>query len=231
MAKRALLVAPGNVYSTILSGYYEPLTFSGFNIERINRKLINKQWTVTTFQDEQATIANVESFFSKSAANDEVLFYYSGHGDVFSGPEADGKDEVLVLYDKKLENATLRRRLVDFSLTDDRLTEIIQSHIDNHINFNLVLDCCHAGGMVDNMEAKFRSEPRFTIFAGSTERSLAFADMNSSFFTEALLMAANATSKLQDMRQSTVKYLKQLFIEQRSVIQFDPSLNNNDNFI
>ena len=82
MAKMALLVAPGNVYATILSGSYEPLKFSGFNIERINKKLLNKNWEVTIFQDEQSTLGNVEAFFKQSlllGPKDEVLFYYSGH--------------------------------------------------------------------------------------------------------------------------------------------------------
>jgi hypothetical protein len=196
MRKKALLVAPGNVYQTILRGEYTPLGFSGFNIERLNAKLILKKWETLTLPDQQATRKNVDSFFKKTINDqpDEVLLYFCGHGDFTRDTGTDeaagAGDEFLILYHEDLERRIGRVAALKFGLPDNELTSIIDEHLKKDIHVTLVLDCCHAGGMVDKLEVFSSQAPSFDFFASSTEETHSFARSDNSFLTEANLIAS-----------------------------------------
>src|SRR6185295_8848105 len=102
---------------------------------------------ITVLRDEQATrdgiLAAMESLVQRAGKNDEVVFFYSGHGsqqtDGPEGDEADGLDETLVPYDGG------RLPYPNRDITDDeiylwllRLTAVTPF-------VTLIFDCCHAG--------------------------------------------------------------------------------------
>lgn len=90
--------------------------------------------------NDQATLANVESgldwLFGNAAADDRLVFYFSGHG--FQVQRGDNLDEVLCLYDE--------------FLFDDTLSNKTQSLPPG--TFTLVSDSCHSGGMYKVFEVE-----------------------------------------------------------------------------
>lgn len=105
---------------------------------------------ITVLRDEQATrdgiLAAMESLVRKAGREDEVVFFYSGHGsqqtDGDEADEADGLDETLVPFDGG------RLPYPNRDITDDeiylwllRLTAITQF-------VTLIFDCCHAGTLL-----------------------------------------------------------------------------------
>jgi hypothetical protein len=237
MKKKALLVAPGNVYQTILRGEYTPLGFSGFNIERLNTKLILKKWETLTLPDQQATRKNIDTFFKKTIVDqpDEMLLYFCGHGDFTRDGGTDEAatkgDEFLILYHEDLERRIGRAAALKFGLPDNELTDIIEEHLKKNIQITLVLDCCHAGGMIDNLEVFSSQTLSFDFFASSTEETLSFARSDTSFFTEALLMASNESRRLGELKEKTEKNLKDLRRTQACVIRLNQTRINQPNFL
>ncbi|MBT1685572.1 caspase family protein [Fulvivirgaceae bacterium PWU37] len=240
MEKQALLVAPGNVYKTLQRGWYTPLSFSGFNVERMNRKLVDKNWSIQCLQDEKATKENVLQFFDKPALSRsrEILFYYCGHGD-FSSVDGQGEsgsnipDEFLVLYHQRLEfrAGNIGAAFRDFFLTDDELTGIVQDILNREVALTVILDCCHAAGMIDRAEQFIVGDAPMALFASSTEEERSFANSDTSFFTEALLMASGESTQLAGLRQKTQENLRRLLPRQESIILFNRTQNHKLNFI
>ena len=117
---------------------------------------------ITVLRDEQATrdgiLAAMESLVQRAGKNDEVVFFYSGHGsqqtDGDEADEADGLDETIVPHDGG------RLPFPNRDITDDeiylwllRLTAVTPF-------VTLIFDCCHAGTMLrDAFAGKSRSVP------------------------------------------------------------------------
>jgi hypothetical protein len=95
--------------------------------------------------DSDATLASVEAgldwLFAGAAADDRLVFYYSGHG--YQARRGDSLDEVLCLYDQFLFDDALSQR-----------TQALPPGV-----FTLISDSCHSGGMykimagVDGMDS------------------------------------------------------------------------------
>jgi hypothetical protein len=240
MANKALLVAPGDTYATMLQSRYIPLRFSPINIDRLNAKLISKGWEVVSLQNEEATKGNIENFLERTqtlSANEEVLFYFSGHGARSAGAgineNGEPNDEFLVLYDPALQTSDPTQSPEPFSLKDNDITDLVREHLSRGIAFNLILDCCFSGGMIDNIASLLKDESLFTFFAGSTEErpSLFSRIRNISFFTEAILTASNCSTTLGQLKDFTEHYLLQLYPPQRCQINFSDNNRGKASFM
>jgi hypothetical protein len=236
MTKAALLLAPGDIYQTILQGRYVPLGFSAQNVERLNGKLIDKGWTVTSLQNEEATRNRVMEFLQDNLSTvDRMLFYFSGHGDVSSYPgidEPDGDgDSYLVLYDRSLEFRRSSTAAEQFALMDNDLTTIVRQYLVDNKEFTAVLDCCHGAGMLDTVDDFLDEDYAFRLFSSSTSNALSFADGDTSFFTEALLMASAESRVLMELKKNTERNLHDLYPDQRCVIRFNQTQNNKPIFL
>jgi hypothetical protein len=88
----------------------------------------------------------VQTLGAKCAAGDYFIFYYSGHGTSVpdkDGDEADGKDEALCLVtpEGKLDWGAF--------MTDDQLSELLTTTIDEGAKTIILADCCHSGTISD----------------------------------------------------------------------------------
>jgi Caspase domain/Domain of unknown function (DUF4384) len=100
--------------------------------------------------NEAATLENIrkaihEKLASITRAGDEVLIFWSGHGDSVAdvdGDEKDGFDELLIPYDANLEN------ILETSVSDDRFGHWLQA-LDGR-KIVVVLDACKSGGQANN---------------------------------------------------------------------------------
>ncbi|MCA9022187.1 MAG: caspase family protein, partial [Planctomycetaceae bacterium] len=81
----------------------------------------------------------------KTQPGDEVLIFWSGHGDSVAdvdGDEQDGRDEVLIPYDANREN------IKETSITDDTFGRWLQA-LDGR-KIVVLLDACKSGGQANN---------------------------------------------------------------------------------
>lgn len=104
--------------------------------------------SVTMLQDSQATagaiVDGISGLLSSSQAGDVVCFYFSGHGARLPEDPSSSSTryyEAIVPYDTKL-------------VTSAQVASIAQALEPNAINFTLVLDACHSGGMFLSPDAK-----------------------------------------------------------------------------
>lgn len=103
---------------------------------------------VTVLKDSQATsqaiLGGLQQLLSGSAAGDVVCFYYSGHGGRL--PETPGSSstryyETIVPYDTTM-------------ITSMDVARMASALPPSEINFTLVLDSCHSGGMFLSPDAR-----------------------------------------------------------------------------
>ncbi len=95
--------------------------------------------------DEAATTANFKQYFShflieQAQPNDEVVFYYAGHGSQTrdqNGDEPDGMDETFVFHDARDGG------IKDF--TDDELDELLTRLHQKTSHITVFLDSCNSG--------------------------------------------------------------------------------------
>lgn len=95
--------------------------------------------------NEEATIENFKHNFTNMLINrareqDEVVFYYAGHGSQSrdkNGDEQDGMDETFVLYDSRSDG------LKDF--TDDKFDRLLTKLHDKTQRITVFLDSCNSG--------------------------------------------------------------------------------------
>jgi len=104
--------------------------------------------SITTLQDSQATaraiVDGITGLLSSSQAGDVVCFYFSGHGGRLPEDPSSSSTryyEAILPYDTSL-------------VTSAQVASIAQALEPNAINFTLVLDACHSGGMFLSPDAK-----------------------------------------------------------------------------
>lgn len=117
---------------------------------------------ITVLRDEQATrvgiLAAMNELVERAGHEDEVVFYYSGHGSQQKdGPEkdeADGKDETLVPYDSG------RAPFDNQDISDDEIYLWLLRLTAKTPFVTLILDCCHSGTILrDAFAGKQRAVP------------------------------------------------------------------------
>ena len=100
--------------------------------------------SIQTLTNRRATRVNIVQAFEQQliegvAANDVVIFYFSGHGTHtpdLNGDESDGQDEALCPHD-------IDPTRPDTWLTDDMIRGLLERVPTS--NVMVVLDCCHSG--------------------------------------------------------------------------------------
>jgi hypothetical protein len=131
------LSAPSLQWCVGDSSSFADLLQSGFNFDQ-----------VTTLQDSQATsqaiLTGITGLLNSSAAGDTVCFYFSGHGGRL--PETAGSSstryyETIIPYDTAM-------------ISSMQVATIAQNLPPSQINFTLVLDSCHSGGMLLSPESR-----------------------------------------------------------------------------
>ncbi|MDP9053375.1 MAG: caspase family protein [Acidobacteriota bacterium] len=150
MTKRAL-VAGINNYTNWNSGVrVGGLTLSAPNLSFCNAdadsfaQLLNDGFVfdeVTVLKDSQATssaiLNGIKQMLAASAAGDVMCFYFSGHGGRIAespGSSSTRYHETIVPYDKTM-------------ISSRDVASIANSLQPSFVNFTLVLDSCHSGGM------------------------------------------------------------------------------------
>ena len=84
----------------------------------------------------------IKELISRAGANDQIFFYYSGHGSYVrdkDGDELDGKDEVICPADFEQNGF----------ITDDELVRTLANPLRSTNKFRAVFDSCHSGTVVD----------------------------------------------------------------------------------
>jgi hypothetical protein len=103
---------------------------------------------VTVLKDSQATsqaiLGGIQSILNRSTAGDVMCFYYSGHGGRL--PETPGSSstryyETIIPYDTTM-------------ITSMDIANIANALAPSEINFTLVFDSCHSGGMFLSPDAR-----------------------------------------------------------------------------
>ena len=130
-----VLSAPSLHWCVSDSNSFASLLKDGFSFDQVQ-----------TLQDSQATsqgiLNGITGLLNSSAAGDTVCFYFSGHGGRF----ADATDssryyETIIPYDAAMISST-------------QVATIAQNLPPSEINFTLVLDSCHSGGMFLSPDAR-----------------------------------------------------------------------------
>ena len=99
---------------------------------------------ITTLRDEEATLAAITreiANLGSAGRDDQVLVYFSGHGDHvpdMNGDEEDGWDEVLIPHDTRIAGSK-----VENVLLDDDLGEMLADIRSRRLL--LLIDACHSG--------------------------------------------------------------------------------------
>lgn len=135
---------------------------------------------ITVLQDDAATHANVrrelEALIEYVARSNRGLFYFSGHGAQIpdqDGNEADGRDEVLLLYDSDYDERGGRGERL---LVDDEL-DTLYARLDRG-ELLMIVDACHSG-TVDKAVKGVRRVSDSTHFGGqqASIKSKGFLDI------------------------------------------------------
>jgi hypothetical protein len=131
------LSAPNLHYCDADAGSFAQLLQDGFSFD-----------TVTLLQDSQATcqaiLDNVQGLISASEAGDVVCFYFSGHGGRIPERPSDATTryyETIITYDAAM-------------ISSAQIASIATALPPSKVNFTLVLDSCHSGGMFLSPDAR-----------------------------------------------------------------------------
>ena len=96
---------------------------------------------------------------NNSSANDELLFYYSGHGFQSpdkSGDEADKLDEAIAPYDAKIVDGEVVNMI-----TDDEFQQIFAKLDDRSVT--MIIDSCHSGTLTRGLFSTNSAQHEKTI--------------------------------------------------------------------
>jgi hypothetical protein len=117
---------------------------SGFEAEDI-RVVLDKRATA------RGIIDRLDWLLDGAREKDTRIFYYSGHGAQIpgygSGDQVDRMDESLVPYDFDWSD--------ERAVTDDRLYALY-SQLPYGLNFMMMFDCCHSGGLTRDGSSRIR---------------------------------------------------------------------------
>lgn len=155
---RALLVGVGKY---ALSAQGRDIDLPGIDLDidmmrQVSNHLGFQSHQIKVLLDEEATLANIERALQEwlvdgVEANDQTLFYFSGHGSQTpdtNGDEADGSDEVLTTFDMGVTRQNGRATLTNV-LVDDRLQQLLAMIPSRRVL--MLVDACHSGTSYKNL--------------------------------------------------------------------------------
>jgi len=160
-ADRALLVGVGVDAKSLQL----PLEGIDLDLDLMRRVAANLGFApadIRVLQDAQATQSAVQAALvgwlrEGVAAEDRVLIYFSTHGSQvpdLNGDEADGADEVLILYDLGLAATPDGRATLRGVLLDDDFEQALAALPSRHVL--VVLDACHSGTATRSLDLASR---------------------------------------------------------------------------
>ena len=130
--------------------------------DALSRRFGFREDQIAVLRDEQATregiLAAMEALVRRAGKDDEVVFFYSGHGSYQSdgdeADEADGKDETLVPHDSGRDPEPNR------DISDDEIYLWLLRLTAKTPFVTLIFDCCHSGNILrDAFAGKMRGVP------------------------------------------------------------------------
>lgn len=135
----------------------------------------------------------------KDSTADHLILYYSGHGSaqVVDLARAETK-ECLVLSDDTTQ-----------WYYDDEITEDIDAYLPANKTLYLVVDACHAGGMINLWQLDRRLNANIVLFAGSNTEIFSWDDANQpgGAFTNAFIVSAVQGKTLYKIAEDVLQQL------------------------
>lgn len=130
----------------------EPLLLQpGFEEDDIKIMLDSFEKEDPMWPKKRKILNQLEAICSGREAGDVVVLHFSGHGarlKTDDPDEEDGKDECIIAANMK-------------PIRDDQLKSCIDKLPDG-VNFTMIADCCHSGGMLDHQEILIEGYLLFT---------------------------------------------------------------------
>lgn len=166
--------------------------FARFLLEtkKVNKE--NLQLLLNKKANSAAVNAAIRSLLSKKIKNgDEVIVYFSGHGDIQKSKDtanAGGYIGYLLCSDVNIERAYTGAQ---GTLSFKDLNEVVTQLSQNNIQVSIVLDACHSGQTVNEEGANLLSESALTSFrntirylsCGANQRSFESESIGHGYFT------------------------------------------------
>ena len=175
---------------------------SGFTVRSVlvNDLSLSTDAATSVFYNKKEYRAHFISFMKDSTA-DFLILYYSGHGaaQIVDLASAATK-ECLVLSDN-----TSRWYY------DDEITEDIDAYLPANKTLYLVVDACHAGGMINLWHLDRRLNANIVLFAGSNTEIYSWDDANhpGGAFTNAFIASATVGKTLYKIAEEVLEQLFQ----------------------
>lgn len=166
--------------------------FARFLLETKKVSKENLQLLLNRNANSGAVNAAIRSLTDKKLkSGDEVIIYFSGHGDIQKSKDssnADGYIGYLLCSDVNVERAYTGAQ---GTLSFKDLNEVVTKLTQNNIQVSIVLDACHSGQTVNEEGANLLSESALTSFrntirylsCGANQRSFESEKIGHGFFT------------------------------------------------
>ena len=205
MSKVEILVTGAKAFSPIsvktdISNVAAYAKRSGFTVRAtlVNDLSLSTDSATTLFSNKKEYRSHFISLMRESTA-DYIILYFSGHGSasVVDHSRAETK-ECLVLSDDSNQ-----------WYYDDEITEDIDAHLPSEKTLYLVVDACHAGGMINLWHLDHRLKANVVLFAGSNAEILSWDDANQpgGAFTNAFIECAKKGKPLYLIAEDVLKEL------------------------
>lgn len=166
--------------------------FARFLLETKKASKENIQLLLNRQASSQSVNAAIRSLMQlKIKSGDEVIIYFSGHGDIQKSKDTANKDGYtgyLLCSDVNVERAYTGAQ---GTLSFKDLNEAVSFLTQHNVQVSLVLDACHSGQTVNEEGANLLSESALTSFrntirylsCGANQRSFESEQMGHGFFT------------------------------------------------
>lgn len=162
---RFTLPGNGTLYGVVMGADVGELSYTNHDAQAFGETLRNmaprsrtdirilENATVDQFQREMQRLRQVVG------PNDTVVVFFSGHGSTVAddnGDEADGLDEIFIMYDVQIGLQNGQGFREDFVVRDDTYREWV-SELDTD-NVLTVIDACHSGGLFKSFTTGYRAK-------------------------------------------------------------------------
>lgn len=183
-------------------------SIDGRNMEELCEACDIPRENVRAMYDEQCTKENVEEaieeMLGQCGANDNFVFYYSGHGTSMkdqTGDEADGQDEAFcfVTADGQIS--------YESCMTDDHFAQVVTDSIqDDEVHVVILTDCCHSGSICDFGTAKGAWHGKKAVSIAGCEDNQTSGDLGrGGIFTHSMLMAIQELQEEEEESYNVAK--------------------------
>ena len=158
----------------------------------------------------------VRDFLLESADDpgvENLMIYFSGHGIHEYNHHLGHSEEAIVVGN-------------DMHYKDSELTSDINSSLPKNKRLYLVIDACHAEGMLNLWQLSIRLNKPVVLFAGaSTELNADYTSSDGGLFTQAFVQEAVPGRELSDIQEAVFQQLVEPHARREPVARYgDPQL-------